>query len=247
MSESDTRTRFARLKHFFRVLGAPGNPSEKVGLLYSIMHFWKYVYGAAMARPTARMEETILFFMKAGIFQCLLRLAGRSSDKKFLMNDYNRMVPYRSLELIFAATQAAYTLNDTVVNTVLEDPKAAYDVFYPLLCGRMSCLEEIVACQLAANFSCYPTGAAWLLDHPKLVGKIGPHMWYTYELIYKDFNQYQELMLTYVKHLVFSTITVVPGQHIYKASPDSLADLNIFVALGTILIRGVGGRGVHCS
>ncbi len=197
--------------------------------MFTIMHFWKFIYGAAMARPTPRVEQTIIFFMKAGIFQNLLRIVGRSGDRTFLLNDYNRFVPYRALELIFAATQAAYTINSEVVNSVLEDPEKAYSVFYPLICGRLSCVEEIIACQLAANFSCYPNGVTWLLDHPQLVGRIGPHMWKTYELVYNEVNQYPEFLPHHVKHLVYSPITV--GVNVYEPGPMLLADLNVFVVL----------------
>ena len=170
--------------------------------------------------------------MKAGIFRCLLRIVGRAMEKKFLLNDYNRLIPYRCLELIFAATQAAYTINDAVVNSVLEDQELAYTIFYPMVCGQMSCLEDVISCQLAANFSCYPTGVTWLLNHPNLVGKISTHMWYTYELIYKSINQYQELLIPYVKHLIYSEIEVGEGgANVYKPTPISLADLNVFVVL----------------
>ena len=215
----------------FKVLGEPGDPSEKVGLMYTVMHFWKYVYGAAMVRPTPRMEKTVLFFLKAGMFQCLLRLAGRATDKKFLLYDYNRLVPYRSLELIFAATQAAYTINEMVVNSVLEDPEKTYEIFYYLICENMTCLEEIIACQLASNFSCYPKGVTWLLNHPDLVGKVGAHMWRTYEAVYKSVNHYRELVVPYVQHLIYSSVDIVPGSNGYKPTPLSLADLNVFVVL----------------
>ncbi len=198
--------------------------------MYSLMHFWRFIYGAAMTHPTPRMEQTIIFFMKAGIYQSLVRILGRSGDKQFLLNDYNRFVPYRCMEIIFASTQAAYTINDAVVNSVLEDPEKAYRVFYPLICGELSWLEETIACQIAANFSCYPIGVIWLLDHPQLVGKIGPHIWSTYEIAYKNINQYQELLVPYVKHVIHSHIPTL-NKSVYKPTPISFSDLNVFVVL----------------
>lgn len=194
------------------------------------MHLWKFVYFVAMVRPTARTIATFGFIMKAGMFQSLMRILERSCNRKFLLTEYNRLVPYRSLELIFAATQAAYEYNDDVVNTVLEDPQRAVRVFYPLLCGEVSCMEQILACQLAANFSCYPKGVTWLLDNPRIVGKVGMHLWSTYDILYKEVRQYEELLVPYMKQLVFARLEVVKD-HKYEPLPISIADLNTFVVL----------------
>lgn len=231
LAEKDNEIRFTRLQNLFLVLGQPGDISESVGLMYTVKHFWKFFYSAAMVRPTPEVTATAAFLMKAGIFQWIVRLLGRCSDKEFLLADYNRYVPYRVLELIFAATQAPYNLNDQVVCTVLEDPEKAFNAFYPLVCGQLSCMEEILACQLTANFSCYPTGVTWLLDHPEMVGKIGIHMWSTYDLLYKCVNQYMELQVPCIKHLVFTEIEVVKDANMYKPLPISVADLNTFVVL----------------
>ena len=88
-----------------------------------------------------------------------------------------------------------------------------------------------MACQLASNFSCYPKGVVWLLDHPKLVGKIGMHMWATYDIFYRCLTQYQELQVPYVKHLIFTDIEVIKDLSAYKPLPLSVADLCIFVIL----------------
>ena len=231
LSEKNNASRFTRLKDFFLVLGQPGDPSESVGLMYTVMHLWKFFYGTAMVTPTPRMVATAAFFLRAGIFQCGVRILERCSDKQFLLTDFNRLVPYRYLELIFAATQAPYDLNDDIVNTVLAEPERAYEIFYSLICGELSCLEQVLACQLASNFSCYPKGVVWLLDHPKLVGKIGMHMWATYDIFYRCLTQYQELQVPYVKHLIFTDIEVIKDLSAYKPLPLSVADLCIFVIL----------------
>ena len=231
LSERNNAARFARLKEFFLTLGQPGDPSESVGLMYTVMHLWKFFYATAMSIPTPQVTATAAFFMRAGIFQCCVRLLERCFDQPFLLLDYNRYVPYRVLETVFAATQAAYDLNDDVVAGMLEEPERAYPVFLRLLSGELSCLEQIIACQLAANFSCYPEGVTWLLDHPDLVGKVGSHIWDTYNLLHRCINQYQELAPPYLKYLLFTELEVAKGRSIYKPGTLPLADLTIFVIL----------------
>ena len=182
-----------------------------------------------MMTPTYREIATVSFLMKAGIFQCMMRILERCPERKFLLMDYNRVVPYRILEGIFAATQAAYTLNDDVVNTVLQDPEKAFNIFYPLVCGRMSVLEEVLATQLTANFSCYPKGVVWLLDHPRLVGKMGKHCWSLYEGFYRCLSQYQELQTPYIKHLILTKVQLIKNTCSYKPQPTAIADLCTFI------------------
>ena len=81
LSEKNNASRFTRLKDFFLVLGQPGDPSESVGLMYTVMHLWKFFYGTAMVTPTPRMVATAAFFLRAGIFQCGVRILERCSDK----------------------------------------------------------------------------------------------------------------------------------------------------------------------
>ena len=231
LSEPNKELRFTRLKEFLLVLGQPGHASESVGLFYTIMHFWKLLYSVAMLPPNTRLTATVAYFMRAGLFRCMMRILRRSLDRKFLLLDYNRMVPYRLLEAIFAATQAMYTLNEGIVNSVLEDPEAAYDTFYPLACGQLSVMEQVMAAQLAANFSCYPKGVVWLLDHPKLVGKIAVHLWSLYEVIYKHMTQYQEIQIPYIRHMAFTNVDVVENTAVYKPLPTSIADLCMFIVL----------------
>lgn len=195
------------------------------------MHIWKFIYYVATVKPNPRTVSTFTFFMKAGMFQSLLQILDRScKDKQFLLEDYNRLVPYRCLELIFASTQAVYDLNEEIVATVLEDPQFAVDVFYPLLCGTISCVEEVMACQVVGNFSCFPPGVTWLLNNPKVVGKIGKHLWYTYDVFYRCIQQYQELLVTYIKHQTNSHLNVCDG-HPYQPSPSGIADLSTYVVL----------------
>lgn len=231
LSEQDGELRFTKLKEFFLVLGEPGDPSESVGLMYTVMHLWKFLYSVAMMKPTPRHIETVAYYIRAGIFQCMMRILARCTDQKFLLMDYNRHIPYRILEGIFAATQAAYTLNDDVVNAVLEDQEKAYDIFYPLVCGQISIMEEVLATQLTANFSCYPNGVVWLLDHPKLVGKIGRHVWSLYEQFFTEVSQKQEVQIPYIKHLAFTKIEIVKNLSNYKPLPIPIADLCTFIVL----------------
>ena len=132
---------------------------------------------------------------------------------------------------MFAATQAAYDLNDEVVNTILADRDKVAKIFYPLICGQVTILEEVMTCQLLANFSCFPKGVTWLLDNPKIVGKIGRHIWSTYDLIYKHVRQYEELQVSYVRHLTYSPLEVTKDHTPYEPSPMNFADLNTYVVL----------------
>jgi hypothetical protein len=222
--------RFTKLKEFFLVLGAPGDPSDSFGLLYTILHLWKFLYAVAMIKPTPRMTETVTYYMKAGMFQCFMRILERHSDRKFLLTDYNRYVPYRVLETIFAAMQASYTLNDEIANTVLEDPEKAFDIFYSLVGGELTLLEEVLATQVTANLSCFPNGVTWLLNHPLLVGKIGIHVWSLYEQFFKSMSQYQEVHIPYIRHLAYTKMKVAPSQ-CYEPMPMVIADLCTFVVL----------------
>lgn len=213
------------------MVGQPGDPSDSFGLMYTMMHLWKFLYSVAMSKPTPRVTDTVAYFMRAGMFQCMMRILERCLDRNFILTDYNRYIPYRILESIFAATQASYTLNDDVVNTVLEDPEKAFDIFYPLVCGRISLLEEMLATQLTSNFSCYPKGVVWLLDHPQLVGKVGVHIWLLYEQFFTCVSQQQEVHIPYIKHLAFTKIEVAKDESNYKPSPMAIADLCTFIVL----------------
>lgn len=231
MKEPDNDLRFTKLKELFEVLGSPGDISESVGLGYTVMHFWRFVYYLAMVTPTPESLTTFKFLMNAGLIHCMMRLLDRSLDRHFLLKDYNRLVPYRALELMFAATQASREINDAVVEIVVADSKKAFNIFYPLVCGEISGLEQILACQLTANLSCFDCGVEWLLQYPQIVGKIGWHMWGSYELLYRTVRQYDELQVAYMKHLVYSPMEVISGQHSYKPLPLTIADLNTFLVL----------------
>lgn len=209
----------------------PGHISESVGLAYTIMHFWRFVYFVAMMKPGPESFTTFNFITKAGLFQCVMRILGRCLDRNFLLKDYNRLVPYRALELIFAATQADFDGKEEIIVTVLEEPEKAFDIFYPIICGEISAVEQVLACQLTANLSCFDSGVVWLLDHPQIVGKIGWHLWGTYDLLYRSVCQYEELQVCYMKHQVFSPLEVASGDHSYSPLPLTVADLNTYIVL----------------
>ena len=234
LSEKDNASRFTRLKDFFLVLGQPGDPSESVGLMYTVMHLWKFFYGTAMVTPTPQVTATVTFFMEAGIFKCSMKILGRYSDKKFLLMDYNRLVPYRLLELIFAATQmsGAEDLKAEVVRSVLAEPGKAFNVFHSLISGRLSCVEELMACQLVANFTSYEAGMDWLLNYPWLVGRVGMHLWSTYDILFQSTEQYSELNTPYITHLDSAEIEVLRDVAPYKNTHLAVADLCTYVILG---------------
>ncbi len=206
------------------VLGSPGDISENVGLYYTILHFWKFVYFITLIRPTRKTLSTLKYLIKTGLFPCLLRILKRGMDPKFVLKEYNRLVAYRSLEILFAASQAITNLYDDILDQILEDPEYAYDVFYPYVAGEISCMEQAVACQVTSNFSCFPKGVIWLLEHPKLVGQIGKQLWTIYDTFYTCLKQYSDHTIPFVKYSSYSSITVTDRQ-VYDGQPLIIANL----------------------
>ena len=213
------------------MLGTPGHISESVGLAYTIMHFWRFVYFMALVTPTPETLATFAFIMNAGLFHSMMRILGRCVDRVFLLKGYNRLIPYRILELIFAATQADCDANNDVVEMVLVEPDKAFDTFYPLICGEISAVEQLMACHVTANLSCYDNGVLWLMNYPKIVGRIGWHLWGSYHLLYRNLFQYEELQVPYMKHLIYSPLEVLKGKQSYEPKPLYVADLNTFIVL----------------
>ncbi len=128
LSEPENDVRFTRLREFFLVLGSPGHISESVGLMYTIKHLWAFLYSVALVPPLPRVVRTVSFLMKAGIFQCMMRILERCSHRKFLLMDYNRLVPYPLMESIFMATHFLH-YRELTAHQRIEDAKLPNNLF----------------------------------------------------------------------------------------------------------------------
>ena len=220
------------MKSFLRDLGTPGHISESVGLCYTVMHFWKFIYSVALEAKGPRYLATFSFLIKAGTFQCLMRLLERSLDPAFRLKDYNRLIAYRILELVCATTQIDYHVKDKIITIILEDSEKAFDTIYRMVCGEISACEQVMACQMVGTFSWYPKGIHWLLRHPRLVGKVGWHLWGTFDLLYRSVSQYEELQVPYMKHQISPFNPLVKSDSdMSDMVPRDLADLTTFVVL----------------
>ena len=173
------------------------------------------------------------YFMDAGMFKALNRILRYCFNPKFLVKEYNRYVPYRILESLFAATQYDLEKNNAIVEKIIEDPEDSYGIFDYFIRGGMSCMEQIACAQVIGNISCYPSGVEWLLQHPKMVGALSMHLWCSYDSLYVHFRQYEDRNLYYHKHMVYTEIPLDDNdeENTYKPTPVRLADLTTFVAL----------------
>ena len=235
LSSPDNDQRFADLTKFFSELAMEGHRSRTCGLMYDIMHVWRTIYRMAMSVPPIPDDQaTYHFFVKAGMYSNLLRILEYCLDKKFLAIEYNRYVPYRIFELFFAASQSELDLHSYMVEKLIEGGEKTVEIFTTIASGGISCLEQLACIQVIGNMSCFSPGCIWLIDHPKLVGLVGKHLWSSYDVMYVRFRQCEDRRVEYHKHLSYTDIRVGKAKDEdskYKPSPVRIADLTTFVAL----------------
>ncbi len=202
--------------------------------MYTIMQIWRHVYAIAMydnASPEA--IATFDYLIEAGFVQCFMRILQYCFDREFLLTEYNRYVPYRLIETIFAGTQGDLARNERIVNIILEDEKSAFKIIWRVLNGEISWLEQMLCVQLMGNFSCYPRGVEFLLCHPDVVGIAGTYLWKSFETIYLNYQQFEDHKLVYQKALLSTDIPVTkaPEEHEYKPTPVRFGELAVLVTL----------------
>ena len=182
--------------------------------------------------PRENVVATFRFIMdQAEFYQALMALLERCLDKQFLSLEYNRYVPYRILEMFFASTQANLFFNELIVARIIKDRPRAIRVFSAYIDGGVSCAEQLQCAQVTGNLSCYENGLEFLLENPKMVGKIGRHLWASYDILYVNFRQFEDRKVLYHKHLMYSEVEVVEGVHTYKPEPVQVADLTTFITI----------------
>ena len=195
------------------------------------MHLWKMVYVLSLRDPPVPgYVKTFNFFFEAGMIDALIRILQYCLEKQFRLIEYNRYVPYRILELLFASTQADISRNDSIIAKMVEDKRRALNVFYPIIRGAISWMEQLICCQVLGNFSCYPAGVAWLLDNPNVVGAIGTFLWSSFDPLYLNYRQYEERTLEYHKVLLNTELDVRNGTR-QQPIPVKLGYLTTFVSL----------------
>ena len=164
------------------------------------------------------------------MFQSLVRVLCLCLDQEFLGVEYNRYVPYRILETIFAAMQAEMVNGDDIIKHVVEDLSIAVPTFAGLMEGRVSFAEQIVAQQVIGNFSCYPQGMILLVNAPHLAGLTGKFLWIAYDLCWANYGQYDERKTYLHRHLLNTDIQLDPKK-VFLPGPKRNPDLCAYSAL----------------
>ena len=203
--------------------------------MYTVMQIWRIVYRLAMHVPSLEGDTaTYRYLIKAGMYSSFLRILGYCLDKKFLTLEYNRYVPFRIFELFFAASQSELDEHSYMVEHLIKESDTTVATLTAIANGGISCIEQLVCVQVLGNMSCFTPGALWLIDHPKIVGIIGRHLWSSYDLMYLKFRQCEDRRIVYHKHVTYTHIEIGPNEEMrdkYKPSPIRVADLTTFVAL----------------
>lgn len=234
LNESDDDIRFQNLKEFFLTLAAPGDKGRECGLLYTIMHFWKVIFFLQI--PGVRFElshivTTLNYLLDAGMIGCYMRILTYCFDKKFLLFEYNRYVPYRILESLFVCSHMEQPKNMTAVEKIIEDEQRAVNIFYPILNGAISAIEQLVCCQLVGNLSSYINGVNWLLRNPKLCAAVGRHLWCSYDTLYTSLQQYEDMRNAYHVNLVYTSVSITTTDRGTPPYPIRVGDLSMYLAL----------------
>lgn len=193
LSSPDDDQRLADFTKFFSELAMEGHPSRTCGLMYTIMHIWRSIYRLAMNIPSHPEDRaTYHYFVKAGMYRSLVRILGYCLDKKFISIEYNRYVAYRIFELFFAASQSELEGYSLMVEKLIEETDSIVPTFTAIATGGISCVEQLACCQVIGNMSCFTPGCLWLIEHPKLVGIVGKHLWCSYDVMYLKFRQCED-------------------------------------------------------
>lgn len=235
LSSPDDNQRLVDFTKFFTELATEGHPSRTCGLMYTIMHIWRSIYRLAMNIPSHPEDRaTYQYFVRAGMYRSLVRILGYCLDKKFISIEYNRYVAYRILELFSATYQSELEVYSLTVEKLIEETDSIVPTFTAIATGGISCVEQLACCQVIGNMACFTPGCLWLIEHPKLVGIVGKHLWCSYDVMYLKFRQCEDRRIDYHKHLSYTNISMGPNLEDgsdYKPSPIRLADLTTFVSL----------------
>ena len=231
LSEPDKDKRKEGLVDFFANLCGEKCPTRQFSLFYAIMHLWKAVFAVSTTHPPQRPTlRTFHWLAGTGMFQSLVRILRLCLDQEFLAVEYNRYVPYRILETIFAAMQAEMVHGDDIIKHVVEDLSIAVPTFVGLMEGQVSFSEQIMAQMVIGNFSCYPQGMILLVNAPHLAGLTGKFLWIAYDLCWVHYAQFDERKMYMHRHLLNTDIELDPGK-VYLPGPKRNPDLCAYSAL----------------
>jgi tetratricopeptide (TPR) repeat protein len=231
LSEPDKDKRKEGLVDFFANLCGEKCPTRHFSLFYTVMHLWKAVFAVSTTHPPQRPTlRTFHWLAGTGMFQSLVRILSLCPDQEFLAVEYNRYVPYRILETIFAAMQAEMVHGDDIIKHVVEDLSIAVPTFVGLMEGRVSFSEQIMAQMVIGNFSCYPEGMILLVNAPHLAGLTGKFLWIAYNLCWVHYGQFDERKTYMHRHLLNTDIELDPGK-VYLPGPKRNPDLCAYSAL----------------
>ena len=228
MREPDNDVRATELKEYFEVLATPGHVSESVGLFYTILHLWKLFYFYALTEERPEAMATANYFIKAGVLQSMMRVIARCFDRTFFMKEYNRLVPYRALEVVFAATQSTNQEHDWYVDIILDESCNTYDTLRRMITGEITSVEQIMACQVVGNISYTYNGTRWLIEHPVMMGKLAYFLWGMYDLTYTSYTQYEERRIFYMTQQCFTKIRFIDPDDAYDVYPLTTWDIHMF-------------------
>jgi len=216
-----------KLKELFNNLGKPGDISESVGLFYTIMHLWRIFYLEDLIDSSPEALATANYLVKAGVLQSLMRIASRGFDCTFFSKEYNRLVPYRAIESIFAATQSSNKEKDWYIDVFLDESLNTFDTLYRMMCGEITSIEAMLACQLVGNASCTVNGTRWIIEHPKIMGKMSTFLWTMFNLAYTTHMQYEERQVYFMTQQAYTKLQFVEPNEAYDVHRFSTDDVHM--------------------
>ena len=218
---------------FFETLCNETCPTRHYSLLYTVMHLWKVVFAVSMSHPPMRhILRTFDWMVELGMLHHLLRVLNLCLKQEFRAVEYNRYVPYRILEIMFAAMQAELVNGDEIIKAVVKDQfDFAARTFEPILEGKLTFAEQIIGQQVIGSFSCFPQGMILLVNAPYLAALTGKFLWIPYDLFWLNYSQYDERKIAMHRHLLNTDIELDPGEKFYLPHPKRSPDLCAYSAL----------------
>lgn len=232
LSEPNNDKRREGMINFFANLCNETCPTRKYSLLYTIMHLWKAVFAVSMSHPPIRrILRTFEWFIEMGMLQSLIRILYLCLKQEFLCIEYNRYVPYRILEIFFGSMQAEMMNGDNLIKLIVEDNDLAVKTFVPILEGKLTFAEQLMAQQVIGSFSCYPQGMILLINAPYLAALTGRFLWIAYDVCWVNYTQYNERKIAMHRHLLNTDIELDPGEKLYLPGPKRSPDLCAYSAL----------------
>ena len=191
------------------------------------MHIWRIFYLEDLVDSFPEALATANYLVKAGVIQSMMRIAARGFNRTFFSKEYNRLVPYRAIESVFAATQSSNKEKDWYIDIFIDKSLNAYNTLYRMMSGEITSIEAILACQLVGNISCTVNGTRWIIEHPKIMGKMSTFLWTMYDLTYTTYSQHEDRQVYFMTQQAYTKIQFVEPNEAYNVQRFTTGDIHM--------------------